>query len=163
MTHTSASTCNTDSLFGATVQFTPEELHNDNAYLVIYMSDPDADVDIILKEFTFLLPGVDSYPNPADACPDLAIGGDAYLNGFATFPTRTNTNLLKLFKVEEEVNDKGSLYFGPPEAPSDHILYDGADFNGGYQITPDGKQIGLWGNTLVQFDLSSLMDEENLF
>eukprot|EP00957_Ditylum_brightwellii_P111125 8473470-Ditylum_brightwellii.AAC.1 len=65
--------------------------------------------------------------------------------------------------IQVAVNDEGSLYFGPPEVPSNHTLYDGVDFNGGYQITPDGKQIGLWGNKLVQFELSSLMDEENLF
>eukprot|EP00957_Ditylum_brightwellii_P051219 3883063-Ditylum_brightwellii.AAC.1 len=68
------------------------------------MSSPDADVDIILEEFTLLLPDVDFYPNPADACADLAISGDADQNGFTTFPMRTNTDLLKLFRIEEEGN-----------------------------------------------------------
>eukprot|EP00957_Ditylum_brightwellii_P004596 349321-Ditylum_brightwellii.AAC.1 len=104
MTQASAPNYNTEFLFGATVQFTPEELHDDNVYLVIYMSGPDADVDIILEEFTLSLPGVESYPNPADACAELAIGGDANLNEFATFPMRTNTDPLKLSKIEEGGN-----------------------------------------------------------
>eukprot|EP00957_Ditylum_brightwellii_P118282 9021577-Ditylum_brightwellii.AAC.1 len=68
------------------------------------MNGPDADVDIILKKFTLLLPSADSYPNPVDACADLAIGGDMNLNRFVTFPMRINTSLLKLFKMEEEGN-----------------------------------------------------------
>eukprot|EP00957_Ditylum_brightwellii_P198215 15103762-Ditylum_brightwellii.AAC.1 len=104
MVQATAPDYDTEFHFGATFRFTQKELDEDNVYLVIYMSGPEAGIDITLKELDISLPEIASYPDPDDACYDLALGGGANLNGFATYPMRTNISPQKLIKMEESGN-----------------------------------------------------------